>query len=450
MRAIRHGLDSLRAVRVSHLQLGAVAACSVLASVVVLNSGSSQTPAQAAALAALKGQPSVVSQTPPGSAGTPASSGGTPAVPVSVTPAAGGGGGASAGTTPAASSDTGGANTGGDTGGTTSTTPSTTNKKNKKHHKSAPKPKHQVGHVFVIALSTPSFEDAWGTTSSMHYLDGTLKKQGVFLGGYETLGSAELPDYLAMVSGQAPNPDTEAECATYSYFSTSATPSASGQVPGSGCVYPNTALTVADQVTEAGKVWRGYIDGLTSETCVHPNSGALDDTPLPYSGADYDDRHNPFIYFGSLLDLGGCSENDVSLTQLPKDLKTIKSTAEYSYIAPGLCEDGSATSCSGGSPAGTAGEDAFLHQEVPAIERSAAYKKDGVIVIVFALSGGSGGASAPVGALVLSKWGKAGQVVSTTYNPYSILRGTEDLLGLDPLVKAKTAKSFITEALPGT
>jgi hypothetical protein len=307
-----------------------------------------------------------------------------------------------------------------------------------------------VGHVFVIALSTPSFEDSWGTSSSMHYLDKTLKKKGVFLGGYETLGSAELPDYLALVSGQAPNSDTEDECATYAEFPTGTSPSASGQVPGTGCIYPNTSLTAADQVTAAGQQWRGYIDGLRTQTCVHPNSGVLDNVPLPFSGADYDTRHNPFIYFHSLLDLGGCSENDVSLSQLPKDLKTIKSAPAYSYIGPGLCEDGSATSCADGSPAGTAGEDAFLHQWVPVIQRSAAYKKDGVIVIVFALSGGSGGASAPVGALVLSRWAKAGQVSSTTYNPYSILRGTEDLLGLDPLVKAKTAKSFTTEALPGT
>jgi hypothetical protein len=274
----------------------------------------------------------------------------------------------------------------------------------------------------------------------------------VFIGGYETLGSSELPDYLAMVSGQAPNADTEGECTRYAEFPTGTGPNSKGQVPGSGCVYPNTALTVADQVTAAGKVWRGYIDGLTSQTCVHPNSGAVDDAPLLFSGADYDTRHNPFIYFHSLLDLGGCSENDVALTQLTKDLKTSASTAAYSYMAPGLCEDGSATSCATGSPAGTAGEDAFLHKWVPVIQRSAAYKKDGVIVITFALSGASasGGGSAPVGGLVLSRWAKAGQIVSTTYNPYSILRGTEDLLGLSPLVNAKAAKSFITNTLPGT
>ena len=442
-RRVARALDSMRAARISRSQLSAVALCSALASVVVLNSGSGRSAAQAAALAALGRQPTVVAGTPGGAAG-PAASSGTPAVPISVTPSTSTGGGGKTSTTPAASPGAGA------TTPTTTTTPTTPSTTRQHHHRSAPKPQHQVRHVFVIALSSPSFEDAWGTTSSMHYLDGTLKKHGVFLGGYETLGSAELPDYLAMVSGQAPNPDTEGECATFSEFPTGTSPNASGQVPGSGCVYPNTAITVADQLTAAGKVWRGYIDGLTSQTCVHPNSGAVDDVQLPYAGVDYDTRHNPFIYFHSLLDLGGCSENDVSLSQLPKDLHTLKSTPAYSYIGPGTCEDGSAQTCSDGSPAGLAGEDAFLHQWVPVIQRSAAYRKDGVIVIVFALSGGSGGASAPMGALVLSRWAPAGKVISTVYNPYSILRGTGDLLGLAPLVNAKTAKSFITDALPGT
>lgn len=446
-RRIRHAMSSLRATPISRPALGAVILGSALASGVIINGALGNSDDQSAALAALRQRTVTTgSTTTPGGTQAPAA-----AVPVAATPAAPPTS-SSAPPAPAPPAPAGGGDVGGGNTGTTGATGPTGHQgsKKKKGKKSAG-PKHKVGHVFLIALSTPSYTDAWGTTSSMHYLNKTLKKKGAFLGGYETLGSAELPDYLAMVSGQTPNPDTKGECATYSEFPTGTNPSASsGLVPGSGCVYPNTATTVADQVTEDGSVWRGYIDGLTEQTCVHPNSGAADDAPLPFSAADYDDRHNPFIYFHSLLDLGGCSENDVALSQLPKDLKSAKSTATYSYIAPGLCEDGSATTCSDGSPAGVAGEDALLHQWVPEIERSAAFKKDGVIVITFALSGGSGGASAPVGALVLSRWAKAGKAISTTYNPYSILRGTEDLLGYTPLADAKTAKSFTTEALPGT
>jgi hypothetical protein len=38
--------------------------------------------------------------------------------------------------------------------------------------------------------------------------------------------------------------------------------------------------------------------------------------------------------------------------------------------------------------------------------------------------------------------------VSSTYNPYSVLRSIEDLLGYDPLAHAKSARSFVSAVLP--
>jgi hypothetical protein len=430
-------IGSLRSMRLSRLQLAVVAGLSALASALIITDALGQSAAQEAARAALAHPQTVVSQGPAAGNGDPTGA------PTSAVPAAGpvGGGGASGGGSGSASSSSSNVPTasGGAPTPTTPTTPAT----NKA-------PKHKVGHVFVIALSTPSFDAAWGSGSVAHYLDGTLKPSGAFLGGYETLGSTELPDYLALVSGQAPNPDTEANCSTYSEFPAGAKPASDGQVPGSGCVYPNTATTIADQVTASGKVWRGYIDGLTSASCVHPNSGAADNVQLPGAGPDYATRHNPFIYFHSLLDLGGCSSNDVSLTKLQRDLRSVSSASPFSFIAPGSCEDGSAQSCPGGKPAGLAGEDAFLRQWVPRIEHSPAYKHDGVIVIVFALSGAkAGGGPAPTGALILSRFAARGKRISTVLNPYSILRGTEDLLGYQPLAHATNAKSFVAQALPG-
>jgi phosphatidylinositol-3-phosphatase len=301
----------------------------------------------------------------------------------------------------------------------------------------------------MIALSTPSFDAAWGRGSAADYLNRTLKPAGAFLARYESLSSAELPDYLALISGEAPNGDTENECATYSEFPPGRSPAASGQVPGPGSIYPNTITTVADQVTASGQVWKGYIAGLASATCVHPNSGAADDTQLPGAGPQYATVHNPFIFFHSLLDLGGCASDDVSLSQLPHDLRSLQSTPRYSFIAPGACDDGSAQSCPDGQPAGVAGEDAFLREWVPKIERSAAYKDDGLIVIVFAPSGGgAGGGPAPTGALVLSPLAARDKRISAVFSPYSILRSTEDLLGYQPLAHAKNANSFVALALP--
>ena len=72
--------------------------------------------------------------------------------------------------------------------------------------------------MFVIALTTGSYRAAFGPGSVAHYLNGTLRRRGTLLSGYRTLGDTELPDYLAMVSGQAPNADTRSDCAIYSEF----------------------------------------------------------------------------------------------------------------------------------------------------------------------------------------------------------------------------------------
>ena len=305
-------------------------------------------------------------------------------------------------------------------------------------------------HVFVIALTTSSFRAAFGQGSVAHYLNGTLRRRGTLLTGYRTLGGSELPDYLAMVSGQAPNADTRDDCATYAEFPSGATARSNGQVPGLGCVYPNTVLTIADQVTAAGEQWRAYLADMGNTTCMHPDSNAADDGPVTGAGSDYTTRHNPFIYFHSLLDLGGCSSDDVGLTQLTGALHTDKRAPTYAFIAPGLCDEPSASPCPTTEPTGLAAEDAFLKRWVPPILASAAYKQDGVLMIVFARAPAST-ASAPMrtGALILSPLAKAGSTVRGNYNPYSVLRSVEDMLGYTPLAHAKSAHSFATAALPG-
>ncbi len=308
-----------------------------------------------------------------------------------------------------------------------------------------------VKHVFVIALTTTSYRAAFGPGSVARYLNGTLRRRGTLLSGYQTLGGSELPDYLAMVSGQAPNPDTRNDCATYAEFPSATTPRPNGQVPGAGCVYPNTVLTIADQVTAAGKQWRAYLADMGSSTCIHPDSNAADDGPVTGAGSDYATRHNPFIYFHSLLDLGGCSSSDVALAHLARALHEAQHTPSYVFIAPGQCDEPSAVACPGTEPTGLAAEDAFLKQWVPKILASAAYRQDGAVMVVFTRAPAAASASAPVrtGALVLSPLAKAGSTLRGTYNPYSVLRSVEDLLGYSPLVHAKGAPSFATAALPG-
>ena len=268
--------------------------------------------------------------------------------------------------------------------------------------------------------------------------------------GYHTLGDAQLPDVIAMTSGQAPNADTERGCPTYSEFAVTAKPAADGQVPGTGCVYPNTMLTIGDQVTSSALRWKAYIEAMGSASCRHPNSNTPDPTQLGAPVDQYSTAHNPFVYYHSLLDLGDCMSDDVALDQLPTDLKRVATTPSYSYIAPGLCEDAAALACPDGQPGGLRATDAFLAQWVPLILRSAAYRRDGALIIAFTAPGAPSpahGRPVQVGALVLSRFAKAGATIRAPYDPYSVLRSVEDLLGFTPLAHAAHATTFAASVL---
>jgi phosphatidylinositol-3-phosphatase len=467
MRSWTRLLTTLRNVRLSHLQLAAVTAVSLAATVVVIVNGNTTangtTRLESAVLAALDKRVVVHHVAAPSNASAGDSSAGA---------GAGGGGSDSGGSSGSGGSGSGsgsagsgsggnggsGDGGGGDDSGTTDTTTTTTTTTSSTTTTTTPAPKtYNVKHVFVISLSTPSYAAAFGKKSVAKYLTGTLVKKGTLLSGYKTLpDSSELGDELAMVSGQAPNADTRGDCATYAEFPSSAKTASNGDVSGDGCIYPDTALTIGDQVTSSGKFWGAYVEDEGSQPCVHPNSGAADDAALPGAGAEYDTRHNPFIYFHSLLDLGDCATDDLALTALPKALRSTGNTPEYSFIAPDACDDASATTCTGGDLSGLAGENAFLATWVPQILSSPAYKKDGMLLILFTTPGPAA-ASSPktskavrTGALVLSKYAAAGSTVKATYNPYSVLVSIEDLFDFTPLAHAKGAKSFLSAALSGS
>ena len=319
----------------------------------------------------------------------------------------------------------------------------------------------KVKHVFVIAVTAPGFRAAFGRRSALPYLARVLRRKGDLLTGYRTLGQTALPDYLGLISGQAPNFDTEHGCTTYAAFPAAAAPDKAGEVRGRGCVYPNTVLTLGDQLDAARMRWKGYFEDLGSalpagqQTCQHPNSDAPDPTLTPTSAGDYATSQNPFVYFHTLLDLGDCASDDLPLSSLPAGLSAARRTANLVYIAPGLCDDGSDAPCPGVATSGPAGANAFLRRWVPSVLRSPAYRRDGALLIVVSsprarLSPGSL-YRGPIrtGALVISRYARPGSTARTRYSPYSVLRSIEDLFALKPLARARTARSFAAVALPG-
>jgi hypothetical protein len=308
----------------------------------------------------------------------------------------------------------------------------------------------RIKHVFVVSLASPGYEASFGATTQMPYLASTLRPKGVLLSGYTLLDEASLPNEIAAVSGQTPNASTEADCATYSEFPPSASTDKKGVVAGSGCVYPVTTLTLADQLGAGRFTWHAYLEGMADETgkpanCVHPESEAAETAVT----GGYSARLNPFVYFHSLLDLGDCSTNDVPGTELEKDLKKTTTTPSFSYISPNLCNAGFTGQCPEGGPAGAAATDAWLATVVPKILASAAYKADGLLIVSFGsvaqpapVEAGVTPAPAPTeplktGALLVTKFATPGATDAVKYNPYSLLRSSEELFGLNHIGAAQ-------------
>ncbi len=307
-----------------------------------------------------------------------------------------------------------------------------------------------VKHVFVISLASPGYEQSLGAQSQMPYLSATLRPKGELLSNYTLLGEAGLPNQIAALSGQPPNSATSAGCSTYAEFSSTTKTDANGVVHGAGCVYSVETLTLADQLGSSRLTWRAYVEGMVDETgapanCVHPGTGESETaTPGGYAA-----RQNPFVYFHSLLDLGDCSADDLPIDKLTADLRKADKTPSYSFIAPTPCDSGATGQCASGATEGPASADAFLANWVPKILASPAYKADGLLIVNFGAANPPStepGATPPTdplrtGALLISPFLTPGSTDGAAYSPYSLLRSTEDLFGLEPLGLAAGAKT---------
>ncbi|HSW13502.1 MAG TPA: alkaline phosphatase family protein, partial [Solimonas sp.] len=173
-------------------------------------------------------------------------------------------------------------------------------------------------------------------------------------------------------------------------------------------------------------------------------------------------RHNPFMYFHTVIDdQADCDARVVNLNVLDADLRSLATTPNYVFITPDLCSDGHDAPCADGRPGGLESINEFLETWVPKILASAAFQKDGLLIVTFDESDGpqsdssgccgagrtpnsllpglTGLGGGRVGAVLLSPFIKPGTVSTTAYNHYSMLRSVQDLFGLPYLGYAGAA-----------
>jgi hypothetical protein len=337
-----------------------------------------------------------------------------------------------------------------------------------------------IHHVFVIVLENESSSSTFGNPSADPYLATTLRSLGAYLPNFYATGHESNDNYVSMVSGQPPNIFNQTDCISFLNFYNLIT--LSGINEGFGCVFPSTTLTIGTQLTATGRTWKGYSEDMgnvatrEAAACGHPALNATDSTQSAVAGDGYATRHNPFVYFHSVIDNPSyCKAHVVALgsptgvmpasalpgeTGLATDLQSIATTPNYSFITPNLCNDGHDFPCTNqkGGTSALADIDSFLSTWVPLIKSSPAYQADGLLEIVFDEGSTTDGASCcgetpslssglpglvglgggQTGALLLSRYIAPGTVTTTSYNHYSALASIEQLFGLPRLGEAQT------------
>jgi phosphatidylinositol-3-phosphatase len=342
-----------------------------------------------------------------------------------------------------------------------------------------------IKHVVIVIMENKNYDETFGPGSKATYFSKTLTGQGAFLRNFYAIGHLSLDNYIALVSGQAPNPVTQSDCQMFQEF-VPGTPASDGQYVGQGCVYPRAVKTIANQLEDKGLTWKGFMEDMANgapnepKSCRHPDLNGQDHTQDAEVGDQYAARHNPFVYFHSIIDFPTCAKNDVDFKELASDLKSASTTPSYAFITPNLCNDGHDEPCVDGEPGGLVQIDKWLREHVPAILGSPGFRDDGLLIVTFdeaEATPGKGDASAccneqpgpntpnpggliagpgggKVGAVLLSPYIRPGTVINTPYNHYSLLRSVEDLFGLSHLGYAGQAglKPFdetIFNASPG-
>jgi hypothetical protein len=236
----------------------------------------------------------------------------------------------------------------------------------------------------------------------------------------------------------------------------------------------------------------GTADPLGGTDCAHPPVGGSDPTNTATPEDQYATRHNPAVYFHSIIDnTAECDANVVPLGtvavgtggaadtfhgHLAQDLARESTTPRFAFITPNLCNDGhdgnppatcTGPNTEGGHAGGLVGADLWLKHWMPLILNSPAYQSGHTLVVITFDEGnpvtdttsccneqpgpaqplpgispllkafgitpaGPGTGGGQVGAVLLNPRYIVPGTMNTTgsYNHYSALRTYEDLLGI--------------------
>jgi hypothetical protein len=112
-------------------------------------------------------------------------------------------------------------------------------------------------HVWIVALTGHTMDEALADPSPMPYLSGTLRPKALLLSGYKPALPGGLANLIALVSGQRPTAQQRGNCPAYDDVDPKAK---------TGCVFAKDVETLPGQLTAAGKTWRAYVENSDGAT----------------------------------------------------------------------------------------------------------------------------------------------------------------------------------------
>jgi hypothetical protein len=279
-------------------------------------------------------------------------------------------------------------------------------------------------HVVVIFMENASYSTIQSSTSTPYI--HSLERACALGTNCHNITHPSLPEYMAATYGGS--------LAELTPFLPDCTPS---------LVCQSGSNNIFHQLNAAGRVWKGYAESMPSN-CDKANAGF------------YAPRHNPAVYY---TDLRNCSSRDVPLgttsnSPLLRNFSSEKTAPAFAWITPNLCHDMHGIS---GCPANLlqAGDN-WLRTWIPKITSTSVYKKHDKVILLTWDEGEGGQASSGencatntsdpscrVVFIPIAPSVKPGKQVARLLNHWSLLKASEDLLGLPELDQAKTATSLL-------
>jgi hypothetical protein len=147
------------------------------------------------------------------------------------------------------------------------------------------------------------------------------------------------------------------------------------------------------------------------------------------SSGTYAVRHNPAAYYTGIR--SACASRDVALGATP-DLR-----ARFTFVTPDLCHDTHDCSVRTG--------DDWLAGFLPKVFASPQYRA-GTTAVFLTWDEDDGGSSNHIATVAITPSVPRGRVATATYSHYSLLRTTEELLGLTPLLGQAAGASSMRAA----